>query len=249
MKTSLFLLALMLIGGPTIAQTDNPVTMRTSEWSPYIDQSLPNQGLAMELVTHIFARAGYRIDNTIEPFFNALEDVTLGKADMLGAAWRDDARDERFIYSKPYLMNELVVIQRSDTSDRHYSLGAMSDSRIGLIQDYAYGVDFSELPGAELVYETNIAQNLKNLLDNKVDFVVGDRRVIAMAVAQSLSEYRDSFAVAAISLPPRALYVAGSRAVPRPAGLVNEFNAALAEVKRDGSYHQIIEKWQARFPL
>ncbi|MEM6580987.1 MAG: transporter substrate-binding domain-containing protein [Pseudomonadota bacterium] len=249
MKSALLVLALLLIGTPAIAQTDKPITMRTSTWSPYIDQNLPDQGLAMELVTHIFARAGYRIDNTIEPFFNALEDVTLGKADMLGAAWRDDARDERYIYSKPYLMNELVVIQRTDTEDRHYSLGAMADSRVGLTKDYAYGVDFAELPGVELIYEDNIAQNLQNLLDDKVDFVVGDRRVIAMAVAQSLSDHRERFAVAAISLPPRALYIAGSRAVARPAGLVDEFNAALAEVKRDGSYHQIIEKWQARYPL
>lgn len=248
LRTALLLvLTLVITTGP--ARADDPVKMMTNTWSPYVDAELPDQGLAMELVTHIFARAGYSVSNTIEIWPQASESVRTGLSDVLGATWRDDARDQRFIYSEPYLMNELIVVKRREMQGRHYSIGAMANSRIGLIPDYAYGIDFTELPKVEIVYENQIVQNLENLLNNKVDFVVGDRRVIAAKLGAFPEERRHEIEVASISLPPRGLYVAGSRAIERPAHLVKEFNNALIEVKRDGSYQKIIEKWQKRYPL
>lgn len=245
--TLLLVLTLFITVGPTRA--DEPVKMMTSTWSPYIDPELPEQGLAMELITHIFARAGYSVENTMESWPRAMEGVRAGLSDVLGAAWRDDTRDQRFIYSEPYLMNELIVVKRREMKGRHYSVGALANSRIGLIPDYAYGVNFTELPGVEILYEDQMIESLRNLLDKKVDFVVGDRRVIALKLEESLKDRRHELEVASISLPPRALYVAGSRATERPARLVEEFNTALVEVKRDGSYQKIIEKWQQRYPL
>jgi len=243
----LLILTFVISVGP--AQADEPVKIMTSPWSPYVDPELPEQGLAVELVTHIFARAGYSVDNTIESWPKALDGVRAGLSDALGAAWRDDTRDQRFIYSEPYLMNEIIVIKRREMTGRHYSIGALANSRIGLVPDYAYGVNFTELPGVEIIYEDQITQNLTNLLNKKVDFVVGDRRVIALQLENSLKDRRHELEVASISLPPRGLYVAGSRATERPARLVEEFNTALVEVKRDGSYQKIIEKWQQRYPL
>ena len=243
----LFILTVCTFTG--VVRADEPIKMLTNSWSPYVDPQLPEQGLALELVTHIFARAGYSVDNTIESWPQAMESVRSGSHDVLGAAWRDDSRDQAFIYSKPYLMNELVVIKRREMKGRHYSIGALANSRIGLSPDYAYGVDFTELPGVEIVYEDQISKNLINLVNKEVDFVVGDRRVIAVQLQQSLKDRRDELEVASISLPPRGLYVAGSRATERPANLVEEFNNALVEVKRDGSYQKIIQKWQQRYPL
>tara|TARA_R110001592_G_scaffold363398_2_gene688058 strand:+ start:128103 stop:128852 length:750 start_codon:yes stop_codon:yes gene_type:complete len=248
LRTALLLvLTLLVTVGPVSA--DEPVKMMTNTWSPYVDAELPEQGLAIEMVTHIFARAGYRVENTIDSWPRAMEGVRIGLSEVLGAAWRDDARDERFIYSEPYLINELIVVKRREMQGRHYSIGNMANSRIGLVPDYAYGVDFTELPGAEIVYENHIIQNLVNLLNNKVDFVVGDRRVIAAKLDEFLKDRRHEIEVASISLPPRGLFVAGSRAIDRPAHLVEEFNTALIEVKRDGSYQKIIEKWLERYPL
>lgn len=249
MRQTVLLLALALITTVPLAFADDPVKMMTNTWAPYVSQELPDQGLAVELVTHIFRRAGYAVDNTIESWPQAMEGVQIGLHDVLGAAWRDDVRDREFIYSEPYLMNELIVVKRRAMEGRFYSIGAMENSRVGLSTDYSYGTDFTEIPGIEIVYEKHIIQNLTNLLDEKVDFVVGDRRVIALQLEQHLKDRRHEIEVISVSLPPRALYVAGSRASERPAKLVKEFNAALIEVKRDGSFQKIIDKWRERYSL
>jgi len=246
-RTALLLAMTLLTAGA--ARAEDPVTMMTNTWPPYVDQQLPQQGLAVELVTYIFARAGYDVNNTVESWPRAMEGVRIGLYDVLGAAWRDDNREQDFIYSEPYLINELIIVKRRDMEGRFYSIGALANSRVGLSPDYAYGVDFTEIPGITVVYENHIIQNLMNLLNNKVDFVVGDRRVIALQLEEYLKDRRHEIEVVGISLPPRALYVAGSRASERPAQLIKEFNAALVETKRDGSYQKIIEKWKARYAL
>ncbi len=243
------LLALTLLTTATHTYADDPVKMITNHWPPYIDQQLPEQGLAVELATHIFGRAGYLVENTVESWPRAMEGVRIGLYDVLGAAWRNDARDQEFIYSEPYLINELIVVKRRKMEGRFYSIGALENGRIGLSEDYAYGVDFTEIPGVKIVYENHIIQNLVNLLDDKVDFVVGDRREIALQLEEYLKDRRHEVDVVSISLPPRALYVAGSRTSERPAHLIKEFNAALLEVKRDGSYQKIINKWRERYAL
>jgi polar amino acid transport system substrate-binding protein len=247
MLRTVFIAALVFFAGLAPAQAADPVKMMTNSWPPYVDKQLPDEGLAVELVTHIFALAGYSVENTVESWPRAMEGVRIGLYDVLGAAWRDQARDQDFQFSEPYLINELIVVKRRDLQGRYISIGDLQNSRIGLSPDYAYGVDFTELPGVQIKYENHIIQNLMNLLNKKVDFVVGDRRVIALQLEEYLKDRRHEIAVAPISLPPRPLYVAGSRASERSAQLIEAFNAALLEAKRDGSYQKIIEKWKARY--
>lgn len=249
MIRNIFLLALILLTYTAKTCAEDPVKMVTNTWPPFVDARLPQQGLAVELVTHIFSRAGFPVENTVESWPRAMEGVRIGLFDVLGAAWRDDARDRQFIYSEPYLINELIVVKRRNMEGRFYSLSALENARVGLSTDYAYGVDFTEIPGIDIVYENHILQNLINLLNDKVDFVVGDRRVIALQLEDYLKDRRHEIEVVSVSLPPRALYVAGSRTAERPAQLIKEFNAALREVKRDGSYQKIIEKWRERYDL
>jgi polar amino acid transport system substrate-binding protein len=225
------------------------VKVMTNTWPPYVDEQLPEEGVAVELVKHILHRAGYQMDNTIETWPRAMEGVRIGLYDALGAAWRDEAREHDFIYSKPYLLNELVVVKRSAMEGRYFGLGSLQGGRIGLLREYAYGVDFSELDNVELVYENHLIQSLMNLLNEKVDFVVGDKRVLAMMMQEYLPRRKDEIEYLPFSLPPRGLYLAASRSKPGSEQLVKSFNAALEEVKRDGSFQKIVEKWQARYGL
>ena len=83
---SRMVLVFVLAMGAFSAQASDPVKMMTNTWPPYIDEELPQEGMAMELVRHIFLRAGYKVDNTVERWPRALEGVRVGLYDVLGAA-------------------------------------------------------------------------------------------------------------------------------------------------------------------
>ena len=92
-------------------------------------------------------------------------------------------------------------------------------------------------------------QSLMNLLNGKVDYVIGDRRVIAMMLNEYLPGRRGELEPLGITLPPRGLYVAGSRANANTDKLVEAFNRALADTKQDGSYREIMNRWDERYGL
>ena len=231
------------------AQASGPVKMMTNTWPPYIGEELPHEGMAMELVRHIFLRAGYKVDNTIERWPRALEGVRVGLYDVLGAAWRDELREQDLIYSEPYLVNEIIVVTLKSNRRVLRSAAGLSGSRVGVLRDYSYGIDFDEIGGITQVTENHMIQSLMNLLNGKVDYVIGDRRVIAMMLDEYLPDRRGELEPLGITLPPRGLYVAGSRAKEGADKLVEAFNRALADTKQDGSHREIVNRWDQRYGL
>ena len=231
------------------AQATEPVKMMTNTWPPYVGEELVQGGMAMELVRHIFSRAGYKVDNTIERWPRALEGVRVGLYDVLGAAWRDEERELDFIYSEPYLINEIIVVTLHSNQRMLRSVNDLGGSRVGVLREYSYGIDFDEIGNVTLVTENHMIQSLMNLLNGKVDYVIGDRRVIAMMLNEYLPGRRGELEPLKITVPPRGLYVAGSRAKDGSDKLVEAFNRALAEVKQDGSYREIIQRWDERYGL
>lgn len=240
---------IVLCTGVWSAQATEPVKMMTNTWPPYVGEELVQGGMAMELVRHVFSRAGYKVDNTIERWPRALEGVRVGLYDVLGAAWRDEERELDFIYSEPYLINEIIVVTLHSNQRMLRSVNDLSGSRVGVLRDYSYGVDFDEVGNVTLVTENHMIQSLMNLLNGKVDYVIGDRRVIAMMLNEYLPGRRGELEPLKITVPPRGLYVAGSRAKDGSDKLVEAFNRALTEVKQDGSYREIIQRWDEHYGL
>ena len=53
------LLLLALVQGVPARAEDTAISLMANSWPPYVDSKLPEQGLALELVTHIYRQAGY----------------------------------------------------------------------------------------------------------------------------------------------------------------------------------------------
>jgi polar amino acid transport system substrate-binding protein len=215
---------------------------------PYADQNLPDQGLALELVENAFSRTDYNPDITIESWSRAMEGVRLGLYDALATAWRTDERDQDFLFSDPYINSRLVILKLRASPGRYHSLQSLAGRRLGVRADYAYGVDFSAIPNLRLVEENHMIQNLLNLLNGKVDFVIGDLRTINLQLNEFLEDKKTKFSVVDIELPSRARHVAAGRSVKGHEKMISEFNRALAESRKDGSYDAIIKKWDDRYP-
>ena len=215
---------------------------------PYSDDKLPQRGLALELVEHVFSRTDYKPDITIDSWSRALEGTSIGVYDALAAAWYSDERNESFLFSEPYLDSKLIILKARATPGRYTRLQDLAGARLGVRTDYAYGIDFSQVPELQLVEEHHLIQNLLNLLNGKVHFVIGDRRTVVFQLNEYLKDQIHKFEVLEIDLPGRPRHVAASRQVAGHAAVIAAFNKALAEVRKDGSYAAIVKQWDERYP-
>jgi len=230
-------------------QAQETVTLTASTSPPYADAKLPEQGLAMEIVSHVFKRAGYAPQIEFKIWSRAMEGVSVGLYDALAAAWYSDERAKEYRFSEPYLTSKLILLKLRSDPAVYTDKAHLAGKRLGTQADYAYGVDFEAIDGLTLSPENHAIQNLLGLLNGKVDVVIGDQRTLAMQLNEYLPKEMHKFEVVDASLPPRSRHVAASRAIEGEQKMVADFNRALAAARKDGSYAAIVAKWDKRYPL
>ena len=102
------------------------------------------------------------------------------------------------------------------------------------------------IPDLTLVEENHLIQNLLKLQSGSVDVVIGDRRSIIMQLNEYMKDRISDFAVVDMPLPDVQRHVAASRDLQGHEQLIEQFNRALAETRKDGSLEAIINKWDER---
>ncbi len=229
------------------ARAGEPLSLITNTSPPYADAKLPGQGLAPELVRHVFDGTDYTPGISIENWSRAVEGAQLGVYDGLAAAWYSQERDRDLLFSEPYLWSDLIILKRRDNINRYDELADLSGARLGVRTDYAYGVDFAAVPGLALVEENHLIQLLLKLQSGAVDFVIGDQRTVTMQLHEYLNDSITQFTVTGIALPRVARHVAISRTREGHEKIIEAFNRSLAAARKDGSHTDIVKKWDARY--
>jgi polar amino acid transport system substrate-binding protein len=242
-------LLVICISAQAPAQSAKTVTLTASTSPPYADRQLPEQGLAMEVVSHVFERAGYTPKITFEIWPRAMEGVSAGLFDALAAAWYSESRAREYLFSDPYLTTKLILLKLRSDPTNFSDISQLAGKRLGTQVDFAYGVDFDKIAGLKLVPENHAIQNLLGLLNGSVDAVIGDQRTLAMQIHEYLSGDIQKFQVVDAQLPSRARHVAASRAIEGEDKMVADFNRALAAARKDGSYAAIVAKWDKLYPM
>jgi polar amino acid transport system substrate-binding protein len=240
------LLALVL-GAPLAGQAEQTLRVMASTSPPYVDRTLPEQGLAVEMARHLFSRTPYALEISFENWSRAIEGVRVGVYDALLAAWYSDERSADFLFSEPYLRGDLIIVKARSDTQSYASLEDLAGKRLGVQLDYAYGIDFEAIPGLELVGANQLIENLLNLVNGKVDFVIGDQRTMNQQIHAFLGQQVNRFEVLPIKLAGRDRHLAASREVAGHKEIIAAFNKALADSRADGSYQAILRKWDQRF--
>ena len=247
----MFRCVLLLVVGFTVASAgafaQQPLRLMANTSPPYADEKLPQRGLALELVGHVFDGTKTHPEITIENWSRAVEGARLGVYDGLAAAWYSQERAQDLLYSEPYLRSELIILKRRGDMNDYSELADLAGGKLGVRVDYAYGVDFDAIPNLILVPENHLIQNLLNLLNGQVNFVIGDQRTIVQQLHEYLDDKVVQFEVTGIKLPSVARHVAISRSLSGHEKIVADFNAALAKVRKDGSHQAIVKKWDDRY--
>jgi polar amino acid transport system substrate-binding protein len=237
-------LAAVFVSG---AHAEQELRLLANTSPPYADAALPEQGLALELVRHVFARTDYRPEITIENWSRAVEGTRMGVYNALASVWYTEDREKDLLFSAPYLQSDLIILKLRSNRRPYTGLEQLAGSRLGVRTDYAYGVDFSVIPGLTLVQEELLDSNLLNLLNGKVDFVIADQRTANMQLHELLKDRISEFQVLDIELPTVARHVAAARSWEGHAAMIEAFNKALAAANEDGSLEAIINKWDQRY--
>lgn len=242
MKHLALILLLSIVTVAHAATNEKSITMAGSLWTPFIDQNHPELGVATDLVTSIFKRAGYQTTPIIEPWSRTLEGAAIGVYDVIISAWQTPAREKYFAFSEAYLVNEIKFIRRRGNPFSYTDLNSLAGKTVGIVEGYAYGDDFNRSQVFNRVTRSDVLQNLKLLNQGGIDLTLGDQWVLRYQLANYLPNAIKSTQIIDPPLSRRGLHVAISRANPIHEQIRLDFNDALKSMKADGSYDKLLEK-------
>jgi polar amino acid transport system substrate-binding protein len=214
----------------------------SGNWPPYTGEHLPEQGLAIELVSTALKRAGYNPLVRIDSLERILEGGKTGAYDVFATPWYTLERGQYLHFSQPYLESYIRFIKRKDTPFEYTKFDDLEGVTIGVIKDYAYDEDFNQSPTIEKISESSLLGNLQKLMGKDIDLTLDDERVLRYQINRSMPGNRAKLEILEKPLVVRGVNIGVSRKNPDHAKIVADFDKAIAAMKQDGTYDRIVRK-------
>ena len=217
----------------------------TGNWPPYAAEELPGQGLAIELVTSALQRAGYSPRLRVDTLDRILEGSKLGVYEVFATPWYSEERNRYLAFSEPYLESTIRFLKRKETKFDYRGLPSLKGMKIGTVRNYAYDEAFSQAPDLNTVSERNLIQNLLKLTQRRIDLTLDDELVLQYEINRFMPHSMAQLEFVPEPLAVRGVHIGVSRKHPEHEKIVADFNAAIAAMKKDGSYSRIVQRHMA----
>ncbi|MCO6048334.1 amino acid ABC transporter substrate-binding protein [Mesorhizobium sp. RP14(2022)] len=146
-----------------------------------------------------------------------------------------DARKQKYDFSEPYIASKAVIIVKADDSEIT-SFGALKGKRAAQSLTSNYG-KLAESNGAELVATDGFDQSIQLVLQGRADATLND--------SLSFLDFKKKQPNAPVKIAAQeenASYSGVILAKNQP-NLLAAINKALAEIKADGTYQKISDKY------
>ncbi len=189
-KFSCMLLLLLL--SPLLVSAPEPVRIGlhlSAPWSFYNEQGQPD-GIEYQLVSRIFSRAGFDTTYELHGYSRLLKQFTDRKLDCVSPA---AVEISGVSYSKPYLPFQDVAVSLAARSLLLTSVSQLSALRIVAYQQaqQVLGAEFQQaVAQASYVEMAERERQLELLYNQRVDVVVGERRVLLHLAAQLAPQHQ-----------------------------------------------------------
>jgi polar amino acid transport system substrate-binding protein len=201
-------------------------------------------GLYVDLIRAVFTRMGMEVDFQPLPWKKALKESAEGRM-AVGGIYKNKTRLKIYDYSEPLFEERLNVYVEKGKAFPFHRLSDLQGKTIGLNRGWSYGDAFDAARKKYHFTADEVDSNLQNfrkLLSGKIDCLVADQ----VAASRILHRENWSDRVESLSRPAAVnyAYLAFAKRLKKR-DLLERFNKALAEMKKDGSYEKLIGNFMA----
>ena len=202
------------------------------------------KGPGIEIAKEAFDRMGYDYTLDLYPWSKLLNDTRNGNIDVMLDVYYNDDRAKHLIYSKkPYGIYPQIFIAKKNRNISYNTLDDLSNMTIGLERDYYYGDLFQEKLEEgilEVEYVGNIENNLKKLLNERIDLVAESYYSAKIYIEKN--DLGNELEIIDNSFDQLISYVCFSK----KNGLEDlkvEYDKTIAQMREDGRFEKILKKY------
>jgi cystine transport system substrate-binding protein len=221
-------------------------TMGTYPPYNFINQSEEMDGFDADIAREIASRLGVEARFVPTEWSGMIEGLLSGKFDVVVSQMTiTEERQKQMRFTQPYIRNEVKII----VQDGNDTIGALEDFRgkrigIGLgTNDEAYlrNVARPKVGDFEIVTYNDVITSLMDLDNGRIDATINNIYAISPLV-----EAR-GFKIKTVGDPIKADEAGIAFRMENTESLLAAVDAALSEMKADGTYDGIIDKWFGKY--
>jgi polar amino acid transport system substrate-binding protein len=235
--TGAVILGVVLMCSHSGAET-NTVTMGVYKWEPYISEQAKNHGVLAEIAVAALEKMGYAVVMKPYPFARIMVHLKDGEIDLAPAISQTDERKMFLDFSSP-----IYDLEQGFT----FKKGKIMYTTITDLKPYIGGIMrgtfwVKELGAAGIRYEevTEQEQNIKKLVAERVDFVCMPKE-IAGYLLKTLGEDPSQYEFGLFIIQGQPVGISQKTLFKE---LREDFEKGLTIIKSDGTYDEIISKYQ-----
>lgn len=227
------------------------ITLATAEHEPYIGVKLPNKGYVYELVSAIYKRVGYKVNIHFYPLARAQFLTINGLVDGYIPAHINKHRQQSLIFSDPFPGDNIGLLKKKTWQAPNIDPVADSlDTQLSLLKNYQFGIVrgadvtplFDQASYLQKQFVVNNIQNLDKLMEDRIDFVVGDRYTLADTMALQRPHLIGQLEFLPSPHFSNAFHIAFSKKTNNYRQLKDDFNRGLKLLSQDGTLESLLTK-------
>jgi polar amino acid transport system substrate-binding protein len=222
-----------------LAQTTE-LKLGSDVWPPFTNIK-GEKSFALEIVDEALSRIGIKTVDKILTFDEVILAIDRGELDGSAALWSNQEREKKYIFSKPYLYNQLILVGRKGKKVKGLGISDLKGKRVGIIQNYAYGDLTNPKNNIILIKGKNNQQNLERLLSKQIDYMLVDKLLIQYMLKYQINDVTKHLEFNTSPLIVKSLHFAIKNDIVDGREIIARFDEEILKMMTDGSYNDILE--------
>lgn len=233
------LLFLLIFCTTTTYAQERELKLSADVW-PLFTNVEGEKSILTDLVQEALSRMEVKSTIEITEFTDVIKGIESGEFDGSPAFWISDERQEKYLFSKPYLYNQLILVGKKGSDVTATSFNDLSGKKIGVVNNYAYG-DFDNNKEIVIISDVSNQKNLENLLSDKIDYMLVDALLIQYMLKYQLNDVTQHLAIGQKPLLVKSLHVALNKNVENAEEILTQFDKEIEKMIVDESFNRILE--------
>lgn len=232
---------------------ENIITVAATEWSPYMSENLPNNGIVVEITRVAFERVGYKAVFKFYPWKRLLASTEEGAVDAAMGVSYTEERTAYFLYPTQTTFEDRKVIyynKNEEVIDAFTgNLRDLCPSTVGVLDgSYLEGL-LNDVNCLALDAAATVDLNLKKLLKGRFPYLLESQASIQFLLTNQTFSEAEKESIAFYETPveiDKNYTVFSKKAIQQKPFLETAllaFDTSLAQMKADGTYAKILRNY------
>ncbi|MGL4207359.1 MAG: substrate-binding periplasmic protein [Aeromonadaceae bacterium] len=235
----------LLTALPALASCPHTLRVGWDDWPPYHYQDSQGQmqGFAVEVLTQITQELGCKLEFRERPWKRQLQELQQGDTDIAMEAYYNEERAQYANYSESYSpsMANLWTQPNQPLPGATITQLLHNGFLLGVTKEFYYGPEVENLLGHHNIQAVlSEEQNYAKLKKGRIQGFLGDWLATTWAIKQRGLQGQIIRSSLPIYSAPAFFMLSKKRLSSR---FVTEFNHVLQQMKKDGRYQAILDKY------